>query len=853
MWSTLVWSLVFLIMVNDSFSAIHKPIVDTVTMTPSPIPDTEFEQVVAERYLFAPFKNECTAWTVLNNVSYVWQAASLPQYHFQAADGVWLLMQTNTNISNTHQSATGTLQMSYMSLSAKGTVIVLPEIDVNNNASFLVVSHNTSSALAYTAALISPHHVQLILCDRSDATLCRVTRTIAFPSILANTTRITSGIFVEDQGIAGWLYIASDSGLHGLDLSTFMIDSFLNGIKVSVSSLAWSSKRKTVFAGTEKQLWIYTYETANRGWRFEHIRGLIDAAITSLVYNDVQDKLWIGQETGITFLSPAVMSTGKLRWFFSRLAGQISNPGSDIGHLPFANITTLSVSHSTLSDSRVWLGAIHGVMRFDSNDIDQDAWRVFNSPRYMPNRDALVNVISLAVLSRPSNATARLGSAAVAVSSKGLSVLRFEMWTLAKKVEHFQAFFNQPNRHEKYGLVSSCRMSSWGDSRTCVKGATNSDALWTAMYVSSQSFRYKVTQDKAVKVAAWKIFEAVEVLNKITGISGYPARSFAKRTDFPYAPQWYPSPVYPTLQYQGDTSSDQIAGYEFAFPLVHDLLAETETEKIRAYTLLFNMTTHILTHDWYLVGENHTYTTWGIWNPIFVNDDWGFLDDRGLNSLQILAFLLQTYAYSGDEMFLDGAELLVESYQYDANLINPKMIAVCDEDFSDDQLAYLSDFNLIYAIDTIATTTRLSTVQKARAKLITDNLLEHMRIGLDLTQSGQLNQTRHLFSRPSAFPFDFDCNSLLNDGVWQMQRWPLELINWPQYIIDRLDIQQNFPAYCGDRPQSLQMLPPDERLIHKWSFSVYDLSLFEQDGLSEEDPVAFLISYWAMRYFNLLE
>jgi hypothetical protein len=135
----------------------------------------------------------------------------------------------------------------------------------------------------------------------------------------------------------------------------------------------------------------------------------------------------------------------------------------------------------------------------------------------MPNRDALVNVSSLAVLSRVSNASAGLGSAAVAVTSRGLAVLRFEMWTLAQKADHFQAFLNQPGRHEKYGLVATCTMSSWGDSRTCVKGPEDSDALWTSMYLSSQIFRYRMTQDATVKQAAWIHFEALNVLNQVTG------------------------------------------------------------------------------------------------------------------------------------------------------------------------------------------------------------------------------------------------------------------------------------------------------------------------------------------------
>jgi hypothetical protein len=280
------------------------------------------------------------------------------------------------------------------------------------------------------------------------------------------------------------------------------------------------------------------------------------------------------------------------------------------------------------------------------------------------------------------------------------------------------------------------------------------------------------------------------------------------------------------------------------------------------------MTNTILLHDWYLVGENHNRTSWGIWNPAYVNNDSEFQDDRGLNSLEILAFLLQTYAQSGDERFLDGAQLLIESYQYDVNLINMKMIAVSDVIFSDDELAYLSYFNLIYAVDMISSTNNLSTTQKIRAQLVIDNLLEYMKIGLDLTQkykemekspfynfiycyaSGQVNQTRHIFSRYRALPSGFDCNALSNDGVWYMQRWPLELIDWPQFNSDRLDVQLNVPAECGGSLRSLRMLPPDERSIKKWNTGVY--SLDDGSGFGEEDPTTFLISYWGMRYFHLL-
>ena len=40
-------------------------------------------------------------------------------------------------------------------------------------------------------------------------------------------------------------------------------------------------------------------------------------------------------------------------------------------------------------------------------------------------------------------------------------------------------------------------------------------------------------------------------------------------------------------------------------------------------------------------------------------------------------FLIQTYAYSGDERFLNATQLLIGTYQYDVNIINQKMMVVC--------------------------------------------------------------------------------------------------------------------------------------------------------------------------------
>ncbi|CAF2926710.1 unnamed protein product [Rotaria sp. Silwood2] len=221
-----MWSKVFFFLTWSILS--HK------LCSGTPIPDVEYEQVIAERYLFAPFANESTGWSVLTGVHSIWQTAALPQYHSQAHGGVWLLIKGTDAV---------TLHMSWMSLSGNGSLVVLSEIQVSSDASYLAVSHDANMANIYTAALISPDRVEIILCDSSDATFCRVVRTVVFPASLMNTTKITAGLFVTNLGSTGWLYIASDTGLHGLDLSTFMIVPFLNRINLCTTSLAWSSRR----------------------------------------------------------------------------------------------------------------------------------------------------------------------------------------------------------------------------------------------------------------------------------------------------------------------------------------------------------------------------------------------------------------------------------------------------------------------------------------------------------------------------------------------------------------------------------------------------------------------------------
>ena len=130
-------------------------------------------------------------------------------------------------------------------------------------------------------------------------------------------------------------------------------------------------------------------------------------------------------------------------------------------------------------------------------------------------RESLVDVTSLAVLPRKNALSPSIGSRLVCRSERGLTLIDFQEWTLERKAEHFQSLLSP--RHVRDGFVSDCQMSEWGNLQSCVKGPNDNDGLWTSMYLASQVFRFAVTKDQQVKDEAWKHFQALILLNQVSG------------------------------------------------------------------------------------------------------------------------------------------------------------------------------------------------------------------------------------------------------------------------------------------------------------------------------------------------
>src|SRR4029078_4616653 len=143
--------------------------------------------------------------------------------------------------------------------------------------------------------------------------------------------------------------------------------------------------------------------------------------------------------------------------------------------------------------------------------------------------------------------------------------------------------------------------------------STDNDGLWTAMYVAAECFRYKATGEADARDNARRGMQAILRLESITGISGFPARSFIKvgEDDQPKDGEWHDT-ADKAWRWKGDTSSDEIVGHYFVYGIYYDLVADAQ-EKTELRAALGRITNHILDHNYQLIAVDGHRPRSGWW------------------------------------------------------------------------------------------------------------------------------------------------------------------------------------------------------------------------------------------------
>lgn len=89
-----------------------------------------------------------------------------------------------------------------------------------------------------------------------------------------------------------------------------------------------------------------------------------------------------------------------------------------------------------------------------------------------------------------------------------------------------------------------------------------------------------------------------------------------------------------------------MTGQQFGIPVYYDLGADNAQLKSRVAALLINMTGYIQKNKWYLIDITGNRTQWGVWNPTQLNNESFWYDERGINSMQILSYLVRVLRVS---------------------------------------------------------------------------------------------------------------------------------------------------------------------------------------------------------------
>ena len=413
---------------------------------------------------------------------------------------------------------------------------------------------------------------------------------------------------------------------------------------------------------------------------------------------------------------------------------------------------------------------------------------------------------------------------------KGFARIEYVPMTLTRKARHFEERVQK--RHTRWGLTADSHLRVPGDLSTNQMMSSDNDGLWTAMYVAAECFRYKVTGEVDARENARRGMQAIMRLEAITGIPGFPARSFIKVGEDvqPKDGEWHDTPDK-AWRWKGDTSSDEIVGHYFVYPIYHDLAAD-DTEKPALRAVIDRITNHILDNGYQLIDVDGKRTRWGWWGPEAI---WEDPDETGLRALHMLAHLRVALHLTADAAFRAkyqaAYDTLIGTHRYHLLTRNQKIMVPGSINHSDDELAFLSYYPLLqYEKDA--------------------KLLETYRQSLQrswLIERPERNPLWNFIYAAGTGASEYD----RAESIRTLHEIPMDQVQWTVRNSHRQDVPLDPIADRHKRRQALIVLPYDELPMSKWNGNPYNLDGGD-GGRSEDDGAYFLLPYWMGRYHKLI-
>ena len=582
----------------------------------------------------------------------------------------------------------------------------------------------------------------------------------------------------------------------------------------------------------------------------DYAGGAVEGVPTALAFDGATQQLYMGHSRGLQVLD---LQTSALRRFDPIVDG-----------LPVTNVSsaclTVVAGAAAGDGGGVWLGTEEGLARLPSSmtaglgDSDAPAWQFYGGRRWLPS-DGVRALVAL-------RATPAGGARLLVATTGGLAVLEPQPWTLARKAAHYQAMVSP--RHDRYGLVSDCGLDEAGNLSSFVLHDSDNDGLWTSMYGASQAFRFAVTRDAAARDEALKRLHALYFLHKVPagGPPRFPARSVARVGDTIYgggadcardAPHcWRNSSVMPGWVWKADTSSDEITGHMFAYPVYHRLLgvearALNASEAAALRATVDGLVGGIVAANLTLIDPaTRAPTTWGKWSPEWLDATPSWSDDRGLRALEMLSYLAGAEEVTGDASYRRVAETLRATHGYGRMMVNAKITDPCDDNHSDDEEAFLPLYTYLVAYAKLGRK-READFDAALARFCRVTRREGSSLYLAVCAlAGATGGGVAGGGAMGGGVADAPPPAALAENL---RSWPLELIKWDAVNSRRADLRHRPPPL---EAQASTAVPPREAARFRWNANPYRMDDTGSRGMGEADPGAWLLSYWLARYHGLL-
>lgn len=564
-----------------------------------------------------------------------------------------------------------------------------------------------------------------------------------------------------------------------------------------------------LWIGTDVGLFRHS-SAQNRWWHDEE--HLLSASVRGLAFAP-DGSLWIGGLGGITI------------WRNGKRAGQLTVADG----LPSVQVQCIRRA----PDGKMWIGTPVGVTRTDGR-----SWSLRHSLRWLPDDD----VRDVAFDAE--------GTAWIATAG-GVSAIRQRRMTLADKTQHYLNICLARHVREP-GLVEKCLLTTPGDVDTWKPRDDDNDGEYTSMYLAMQCFRYATTGDPNARADARKAFEALRLLQTVTGTEGFVARTVIP---FDWKPLHDPNRVYADAEWadervrdprhkrvherwrlsadgkwlwKGDTSSDEITGHFYGYLHFYDLVADEE-DKRQVREHVRRIMDYIIDCGYVLKDIDGTHTRWAVWSPEKLNGDPDWSPERGVNSVEILSFLKASYHITGDVKYEREYHKLLNEHGYRDNVKRAKTFNPAWRTHIDDELLALA-FPALLLYETDA------------------ELKNLYREALDRWYAGVKNDQNPWFhflyaSLTGTTPETADSLMFLRDA-------PLDLIRWTVDNTRREDLKLvRHPEI--ERWQTVPLPPPSERGVIRWDENPW--VAVQGDGAhTESDGVFWLLPYWMGRYYGYI-